>query len=69
MYELAARMEERIDHFAMLDEKLISGNPLSGMLGDAQKAPGDIRYFANMASEIKGTSVRTRRARHHQNDA
>ena len=55
MYELAARMEERIDHFAMLDT-VDSGNPLSGMLGDAQKAPGEIRYFANMASEIKGTS-------------
>lgn len=55
MYELAARMEERIEHFAMLDT-VDSGNPLTGMRGDAQKAPGEIRYFANMASEIKGTS-------------
>jgi betaine-aldehyde dehydrogenase len=55
MYELAARMEERIEHFAMLDT-VDSGNPLTGMRGDAQKAPGEIRTFANMASEIKGTS-------------
>ena len=53
MYELAARMEERSEHFAMLDT-IDSGNPLTGMRGDAQKAPGEIRHFANMASEIKG---------------
>jgi betaine-aldehyde dehydrogenase len=55
MYELAARMEERIEEFALLDT-IDSGNPISGMLGDAEKAPGEIRYFANLATEIKGTS-------------
>jgi betaine-aldehyde dehydrogenase len=55
MYELAMRMEERIEHFAMLDT-IDSGNPLTGMIEDAKKAPGEIRSFANMASEIKGTS-------------
>ncbi len=55
MHELAARMEERVEHFAMLDT-MDSGNPLTGMRGDAKKAPDEIRYFANMASEIKGVS-------------
>ncbi len=55
MYELAARMEERIEHFAMLDV-IDSGNPLMGMMDDAKKAPGEIRFFANLATELKGTS-------------
>lgn len=55
MYELAARMEERVEQFALLDT-IDSGNPISGMRGDAQKAPGEIRFFANLASELKGTS-------------
>ncbi len=55
MYELAARMEERIEHFAMLDT-IDSGNPITGMIEDAKKAPNEIRTFANMASELKGTS-------------
>jgi betaine-aldehyde dehydrogenase len=55
MYELAKRMEERVAHFAMLDT-IDSGNPLTGMIEDAKKAPDEIRNFANMASELKGTS-------------
>jgi betaine-aldehyde dehydrogenase len=55
MYELAKRMEERAAHFAMLDT-IDSGNPLMGMIEDAKKAPDEIRNFANMASELKGTS-------------
>jgi len=55
MYELAARMEERCEQFAMLDT-IDSGNPLTGMRGDAQKAPGEIKYFANLAGELKGSS-------------
>jgi betaine-aldehyde dehydrogenase len=55
MYELAARMEERSEHFAMLDT-IDSGNPLTGMRGDAEKAPGEIKFFANLATELKGTS-------------
>lgn len=55
MYELAQRMEERIAHFAMLDT-IDSGNPLTGMIEDAKKAPAEIRNFANLASELKGTS-------------
>jgi betaine-aldehyde dehydrogenase len=55
MFELAARMEERTEHFAMLDV-IDSGNPISGMIEDAKKAPGEIRAFAAMASELKGTS-------------
>ncbi len=58
MYELAHRMEEHIEHFAMLDV-LDSGNPLMGMIEDAKKAPQEIRSFANMASELKGTSFET----------
>jgi betaine-aldehyde dehydrogenase len=55
MYELAARMQERAERFALLDT-IDSGNPLSGMRGDAEKAPDEIRYFANLATELKGTS-------------
>ncbi len=55
LLELATRMEERIEHFAKLDA-IDSGNPISGMRQDAQKAPDEIRYFANLASELKGTS-------------
>ncbi len=58
MYELADRMENRIEHFAMLDV-VDSGNPLIGMIEDAKKAPAEIRNFANMASELKGTSFET----------
>lgn len=55
LYKLAARMEEKVEHFAMLDA-VDSGNPIVGMRGDAEKAPDEIRYFANLASELKGTS-------------
>ncbi len=55
MYELARRMEERTAHFAMLDT-IDSGNPLTGMIEDAKKAPDEIRNFANLASELKGVS-------------
>jgi betaine-aldehyde dehydrogenase len=58
MLELADRMAERAEQFALLDT-LDSGNPYSGMLNDARMAPEDIRYFANLASELKGTSYET----------
>ncbi len=55
MLELAARMDERVEAFAKLDV-IDSGNPISGMRTDAEKAPEEIRFFANLASELKGTS-------------
>ena len=55
MLELAARMAEHTERFARLDT-IDSGNPYTGMLGDAEKAPDEIRYFANLASELKGTT-------------
>ncbi|OYV59784.1 MAG: hypothetical protein B7Z71_07340 [Acidocella sp. 21-58-7] len=55
MYELAERMEEKTAHFAMLDT-IDSGNPITGMMEDAKKAPEEIRSFANLATELKGTS-------------
>jgi len=55
MLELADRMKHYNESFAMLDT-IDSGNPYTGMLGDAEKAPDEIRYFAHLASELKGTT-------------
>ena len=55
LLELADRMKEHVERFALLDT-IDSGNPYTGMLGDAEKAPDEIRYFAHLASELKGTT-------------
>lgn len=57
LHELAGRMadDNSVERFALIDT-IDSGNPIAGMRGDAKKAPDEIRYFANLASELKGTS-------------
>ena len=53
--ELADRIAERAEHFAQLDT-LESGNPITGMRGDAAGAASDLRYFAGLAGETKGVA-------------
>lgn len=55
MRDFAARMAERVEHFAVLDVQ-DSGNPIGGMRGDAQGAPSEFYYFAGVSSELKGTT-------------
>ena len=55
MRELAARMAERVEHFAALDVA-DTGSPITGMRADAQRAPSSFHYFAGIASELKGTT-------------
>ena len=55
MRELAARMAERAEDFAVLDVA-DSGSPITGMRDDARAAPNAFYYFAGIASELKGTT-------------
>jgi betaine-aldehyde dehydrogenase len=55
MREFAARMAERVEHFAALDVA-DTGSPITGMRADAQRAPSSFNYFAGIASELKGTT-------------
>jgi betaine-aldehyde dehydrogenase len=53
--ELAARLDERVEEFALLDTRE-SGNPIQGMRGDILGAARELRYFAGIAGETKGDS-------------
>ena len=55
MREFADRMDQRAEEFARIDV-MDSGMPINGMRGDAQSASGEVRYFAGIASELKGTT-------------
>jgi betaine-aldehyde dehydrogenase len=55
MRELAARMAERAEEFALLDVA-DTGSTITGMRADAQRAPGVFHYFAGISSELKGTT-------------
>lgn len=54
--KLADRLEEHEDELAMIDT-IDSGNPLPAMLDDVRGAVRELRLFAGLVSEIKGSSV------------
>jgi betaine-aldehyde dehydrogenase len=56
--EFADRIESQCDELATLDT-LDSGNPISSMRADVLGAAGEIRYYAGIASELKGITVPT----------
>jgi betaine-aldehyde dehydrogenase len=56
--DFADAIEERLEEFAMLDT-LDSGNPISSMRADVASAANEIRYYAGIASELKGMTVPT----------
>lgn len=56
--DFAERIDEHQDELAMLDT-LDSGNPISSMRSDVASTGNEIRYYAGIASEIKGITVPT----------
>ncbi|MGH2441726.1 MAG: aldehyde dehydrogenase family protein [Chloroflexota bacterium] len=54
--ELAMRIRERQDKFAMLDTS-DAGMPVTAMRRDARNASDHLLYFAGLASELKGTTL------------
>lgn len=55
--EQAARVIETHAQDVALIDAIDSGNPVTAMLGDATAASRNIRYFAGIAPEAKGTTV------------
>src|SRR5688572_19146028 len=55
MRELADRMAQKVEHFALLDT-MDQGSPLTAMRRDSQRAMSEFYYYASIASEIKGTT-------------
>lgn len=56
--ELAARMDERAEAFAMTDV-LDSGNPINGMRSDAAGASSDFHHFGGLGGEMKGVTLQS----------
>lgn len=54
--ELAARIDEQAEALALLDT-VDSGNPIAGMRGDVAAAAAEVRYFAGLAGEAKGSTL------------
>ena len=59
MRAIAARLREHADELALIDAANC-GNPVREMVPDVHAAAAQLDYFAGLATEVKGETIRVR---------